>query len=478
VYTTGNILSLLALLAWIPLAIWGAYRWPPAKGTAWLLIGAVLFLPETAYFKFPGLPHMKKLEIAVLGVLVGVLIFHRQRLRRVRLTRSVKFLISVLLGGIVMTVLLNSDPVVQGVAYVTGHRPYDAVHLVVRRTLTYVLPFVLGAAMFRGSQSLRVLFQVLVVAALSYSLLQIVEIRLSPQLHRWVYGAYQHDFFQTMRDGGYRPMVFMSHGLALAIFGVAALIAATALFKAKVKVVRANAAWSSGYLWLILVLGKSTAAILYSLVTAPLVLLSSPKTQVRVAVALALFVFIYPAARGADLIPVEGINDFITERYGEKKAASVMTRFINEAASLEVARERIFFGWGTYCRGCRFHPKRGHMLSIRDGDWINTITDFGLVGFFAKFGLLLLPVFILARQLKYVPRESDRRLLAALALIVATSVLDRIPNGNYNYLPLLFAGALYGSTLGIIQEAALLRRKKRALRLAESPDTRNARATV
>lgn len=462
----------------IPIALWGAYRWPPDKAGALLLLGPVLFLPERVYFKAPGLPHLEKLEIAVFAFLIGVLFFQRQRLKQVRLSRSIKLLILVLLGGIVVTILLNSDPVEYGVVYITGHRPYDAVHVLIRKTLTYVLPFVFGAAMFRSSRELRVLFRILVGAALIYSIFQLVELRLSPQLHRWVYGFYQHQFFQTMRGGGYRPMVFMSHGLAVAIFGVAALLAAAGLYKAKIKVFRANAVWSMGYLWLILLWSKSTGAILYSIVAVPLVLITSPKTQARVAVGLALFVFLYPAARGAGLIPVDRINEIITEQYGEERAASLMTRFVNEAASLEVARERIFFGWGTYCRGCRFDPKRGHMLSIRDGDWINTIADFGLVGFVTKFGLMLFPVFLVARRLGYVPSDSDRRLLAALALIIAISVFDRVPNGNYNYLPLLFSGALYGSTLGIVGEAVSLQKRRHAARLAAARGTREAEASA
>ena len=118
------------------------------------------------------------------------------------------------------------------------------------------------------------------------------------------------------------------------------------------------------------------------------------------------------------------------------------------------------------------------MLSIRDGEWINTITDFGLVGFLSKFGLLLLPVFFVARRLKHVRRESDRRLLAALALIIALSVVDLIPNGNYNYLVFMFSGALYGSTLGVVQEAVLVRRKQRALRLAAARGTQEAQASA
>lgn len=464
-YSPGNILSIVVFFIWIPIAIWGAHRWPPAKATALLLLGGVLFLPELVYFKAPGLPHFKKLEIAIFVFLVGVVLFHRERLKQVQLSRSIKLLIFLLLGGMVMTVLLNSDPISYGVVYIPGHRPYDAFHVVVRKTLTYVLPFVFGVAMFRDARDLRVLFRILVGAAVVYSIFQIIELLLSPQMNAWVYGYYQHSFYQTMRGGGYRPMVFMSHGLALAIFGVSALVAAAAMYKAKIKVFGVSPSWATGYLWLILVLGKSTGAILYSMVAVPLVLFASPKNQVRVAIVIALFVFLYPAARGADLVPVDKINEIITEQYGEQRASSMMTRFVNEAMALEDARKRIVFGWGSHCRGCRFHPEQGHMLSIRDGDWINTIADFGLVGFVGKFGLLLLPVFFVARRLKYVPRESDRRLLAAMAVIVAISAFDLIPNGNYNYLVLLFSGALYGSTLGILREVVLRRRKKRVDRM-------------
>ena len=31
----------------------------------------------------------------------------------------------------------------------------------------------------------------------------VIELRFSPQLHNWVYGYHQHDFVQTIRDGGY-----------------------------------------------------------------------------------------------------------------------------------------------------------------------------------------------------------------------------------------------------------------------------------
>ena len=52
------------------------------------------------------------------------------------------------------------------------------------------------------------------------------EARLSPQLHSRLYGFTQHDFLQTVRgDYTYRPMVFMQHGLAVAMFlGMATVV--------------------------------------------------------------------------------------------------------------------------------------------------------------------------------------------------------------------------------------------------------------
>ena len=38
---------------------------------------------------------------------------------------------------------------------------------------------------------------------------------ISPQLHFMTYGFYQHEFTQVVRMGGYRPMVFLQHGIAV-----------------------------------------------------------------------------------------------------------------------------------------------------------------------------------------------------------------------------------------------------------------------
>ena len=467
-HSQGNIFSYVALFVWIPIALWVARRWPPAKAAALLFLIPLMFLPQRIFFKPPGLPEFDKLRIAIVALLIAVLLFHRQRLATVRLGKWVKLAILLLLGGGVVTVLLNTHPAYDGSVYLRPHRPYDAVHSLLNNMLDYILPFTLAVAMFSGPKELRVFFRVFVGATLVYSILQIVELRLSPQLHDWVYGFFQHSFSQTKRGGGFRPMVFMSHGLALAMFTAAGVLAAAGLYKAKIRGLRIPALWAFPYLWIILFLSKSLAAFLYTIVAAPLILFTTPKTQFRVAALLAVIVLLYPDIRGAGLVPVNDIRDWIASRYGEDRAGSVMFRFVNEESLLERANERSFFGWGTYCRRCIHDPLTGEPSSTTDGDWIKTWGRFGRVGFLGKYLLLLLPIFLSASRLKYVRRMSDRRLLSALALIIAFSMSDLLPNGNFNYLVFVFSGVLMGCSEGILRDqerrAALARERLTARR--------------
>ena len=454
VYSEGNLFSVWVFFFWIPIALWGAYRWPPAKAAALLLLLPLMFLPEQVFFKFSGLPLFDKQRIATLWLFVGVLLFHRDRLGSVRLGRWLKLLVLLLICGGVLTVFSNSDPIEYGIVSLPPHEPYDAVHTIIQNTLDYLLPLILGMAMFSGPKDLRVLLRALVGAGLVYSVLQLIEIRLSPQLHVWVYGFFQHTFGQTIRDGGFRPTVFMEHGLAVAMFAVVVIMAAAALYKLKIRVFRVPAGWALAYLWLVLLLSKSAAAFLYSLVAVPLILFTSPRAQFRVAMVLATLVLVYPWARGAGLVPVDYLRDRVAVEYGEERAGSIMTRLVNEERLLEHASERYLFGWGWHGRPYLFNPENGLVEAIRDGDWIITVGNWGHVGFLAKYLLMLVPLFVSARRLKRVRRESDRRLLAALGLIIGVSAFDLLPNGNFNYLIFVFSGALMSCSKGIVHRDA------------------------
>ncbi|MGB5220219.1 MAG: hypothetical protein WBN60_04260 [Polyangiales bacterium] len=462
-YSDGNILSVLAFFLWIPLSYFVAWRWPPAKATAVLFLGGLLLLPEIVFFKPPGLPDFSKLEIVPLWILIWGAVFRRERFADAPKSRWFRLCVGLLVFGAVVTVFLNTDPYQIGARDVPGHVPYDAVHAVLNALLTVVLPFYLGSVMFRSASDLRVLLTTLVAAALLYSPLQFIELILSPQLHRWVYGFHQHSFLQAMRDGGYRPMVFMAHGLAVAIFTALAVMAAAALYKSSLKVFRFSAGWVASYLWVVLILSKSLAAFLYTMVAAPLVLLASPRGQALTAAGLAGFLFLYPLLRANDVIPVEALEAWAEDEYGRERARSMTLRLENEGRLLDRALERPWFGWGSYCRACVFERWSGESstVSIRDGAWIIRFGDHGIVGFIGAFGLLLFPLIALVRRMKYVPRVSDRRLLGGLGLMVGFAAFDLIPNGDFTRLALFLGGALWGCLSGILQEVVDAMREKR-----------------
>jgi len=72
--------------------------------------------------------------------------------------------------------------------------------------------------------------------------------------------------------------------------------------------------------------------------------------------------------------------------------------------------------------------------------------QFGIVGFFALFGLLSLPVFRAAGALRHTRSEPERMFLSCLALIVALTVVEQIPNSSISPWSWLLAGVLLART--------------------------------
>ena len=125
------------------------------------------------------------------------------------------------------------------------------------------------------------MLRVLVVAGLFYSLPMLFEVRMSPQLHTWIYGYFPHSFLQQMRDGGFRPVVFIGHGLGVAFFAMTTVVAAAALWRTRARVFRLPAGAITAYLGVVLLLCKSLGSLVYAAVAVPLVRFASPRMQLR-----------------------------------------------------------------------------------------------------------------------------------------------------------------------------------------------------
>ena len=133
-----------------------------------------------------------------------------------------------------------------------------------------LVPFLLARQFLSSEQGLREILLALMVGGLIYSIPSLIEIRLSPQINVWIYGFFQHSFEQTIRAGGYRPIVFLPHGLWLALFMCTALLSAAALARHTRAIDRWKMLLLVAYLAVLLVMSKSLASLAYGIVLVPL----------------------------------------------------------------------------------------------------------------------------------------------------------------------------------------------------------------
>jgi hypothetical protein len=252
-------------------------------------------------------------------------------------------------------------------------------------------------------------------------------------------------------------MVFIGHGIVTAFYMMMAVVAAAALWRARIRVARASPAAVTAYLGVVLVLCNSLAALVYAIVLVPLVRLTKPRLQLGVAVILAIVALSYPFTRMTDLVPTRALLDW-SASYNADREESLGFRFAQEGHLLERASQRFIFGWGGYGRSRLYETETGKDTSVTDGEWIIALGVLGLFGFVAEFGLLILPVFRAATALHLIESTRDRIFLAALALMLAVSVVDLIPNATITPWTWLICGALLGRTEAL--RAAIGRPKK------------------
>ena len=200
---------------------------------------------------------------------------------------------------------------------------------------------------------------------------------------------------------------------------------------------------AAGYLGVVLLLCKSAAVLVYAALLLPTVRLLSVRQQIRIAAALALFAVLFPLLRGADLVPVDWVVAQ-AEAVSEERAGSLQFRLDNEDALLARASERPLFGWGSWGRNLIHDPYSGELVSTTDGRWIIVIGTLGWCGYIVEFGLLALPLVMLARQVRRMPAPAISPYVGPLALILGINMIDMLPNATLIPFTWLLAGAMLG----------------------------------
>jgi hypothetical protein len=439
---TSTIAEIVFALS-IPFSIAAFFLMRPVPAALLVAFGAEMFLPEGTNYKLPYMPAFDKHNMGYVCILLACLIRYPGRVTKLPKEKWIVFLALLVLVGGVATAMLNKDSLTFGNAgqvFIPGLGVKDGLFMGITSFVEVFLPFYVGYALFRQREDLDQLIAGLAIAGLVYVPFALVELRLSPQWHRWIYGYGQSVFDQTIRWGGYRPMVFMSHGLSLARFFVAALFALVILTKTRRRLWGLSVRFLAWTQFLVLVACKSTGAIVLAVAGLPLLLFAKPKRQLQVAAVLAWITVLYPALRLSGIFPVGSMLEAAGALQSER-AGSLAFRFVNEDALLARARERIVFGWGEYGRNV-VRDEDGKDTSVLDGHWIIRLGVNGVVGFATTFGPLLIPVLWARRRLRNISNHEDQIAIAGIAFTLTILSLDLIPNGLWACYPFFIAGAL------------------------------------
>ena len=417
------------MLVVFPLMAMGVVLLRPGRwGLGMILVIGLLFLP-IAQIDLPMVNYSKEAALCVallLGAFVG-------GFRMAGLRPS--------LMDLVMTAVAVSGGLS---ALANANGTYDAVSEVLTATLVRLVPYFVGRALFGSLEHARVIVRLLVLGGLVYLPLCWWELRMSPQLHRILYGSHQHDFVQTLRGSGYRPMVFMPHGLELSLFMVNATLAClwSWRFGKEKRIFGVPTALCFWALALTSVLCKSTGATMLGLLGG--VLLLSRFSSLLVASIVGL-TFFYIGSRIFQVGVEEGFANLIVPLVSERAASSMFDRIYMETMLIGRAWTAPIFGVSVWGFLADLQMPDGEIIRlVSDSAWIIVFTSngfFGLIGFLLMFGLP--PLRAALSNLRRPTGDHPSRIMAIVLLVV---LLDSIANTPENPFYLLMVGSL--SSLG------------------------------
>ncbi len=451
-----SVLVPIALFGWIPvvLLLFAALR--PRRAVVTAFVAGWLFLPMAGY-GVPGLPDYTKMTATCVGVLLGVAFFDASRLAAFR-PKLVDLPMLVWCACPFFTSMVN------------GLGAYDGFSAVMYQTERWGLPYFIGRLYFGDLEGLRELAVGVFIGGLVYVPLCLWEIRMSPQLHETVYGFHQHSFGQTRRFGGWRPMVFLQHGLMVGMWMTSASVLGFWLWRSgALRRLRGAPVWALVAVQIVTtVLCKSFGALV--LLAGGIGLLLGRRIRPAVLAAL-LLPPVYMAARVQGWYPQIALD--AAGLISEGKAGSLRMRIDAEAILVEHAMSQPLLGWGAYDRN-RVYNEEGRLITVTDSLWIITLGQKGLLGLTALAAALLVGPAVLLLGVR--PRHWAHPELApatGLAVIVLLFAYDSLINGMINPVYTLAAGGV----TGLVGSRRALQARCRALELARSaPPVREVRA--
>lgn len=393
------------------------------------VIGGNLFLPQAAFI-VSGLPNYTKPMTAGLGAILAALLTASPQLLAWR-----PKLIDLFFFGFLVAPGISSA--------LNGLGAYDAASTVMYRVLEWGVVYWVARALFNDETAIRELTIGFIVGGLVYIPFCLWESVMSPRLHLTIYGIRVSPFGMTKRWGGWRPTVFMQHGLAVAGWMAASSIVAWVAWRSRS--IRTLFGIPMSFIAVGLVamtIGlRSTGAAVVLVAAIGAVELAQVTRMRIVLVGLLLAPILYIGLRVAGWdgrILVE-----LASRLGEDRAGSLAMRLENDAMIVDRAMQRPVFGWGGWGRWRIRDEVTGKDITVSDSWWGILVGQTGVFGLVCTYGTFIAPMFLLLRRKIRGPIfEGSKGAAWGVAMAVLLFVLDTLANAMPNTSFMLAAGGI------------------------------------
>ncbi|TNJ37008.1 hypothetical protein [Prosthecochloris vibrioformis] len=429
----GNILVPVAFLSWPFIVVFLYQKLDKRFVPVVAYVAGWMFLPCAEYDIFM----LKNTKSAVIGysLLLSAMIFDKDKLFSYRFNK------------VDLPILLwCTAPFFSSIA--NGLGVYDGMSSTLYTSIKWGIPYFFGRIYFTDTDVLKTLALTIIIGGIIYIPLSWFELIMSPQLHRLTYGFHQHSFLQSLReDGGYRPMVFMNHGLMAAMWMMLASFIATWLYMTKniPKKILFFPSWVPITALVITFLMYQSMASIFYYITSICILYFTVKMKKKILVILLLITpYLYILTRTTGYWDGTNFTDYIAENISPARAQSLQFRFDNETILIDKALEGSFFGWGGYGRA-RVFSESGKDLSTTDGLWVITLGNQGIYGLTWLLLSVQLPTIFFIQKVK--PKDWENTSFAApsaMAVFIAFTMADNLLNAMANPIYLVFAGGLHG----------------------------------
>ena len=422
-------IATIVLIAWVPFTIILFSILPHRRAVIVAFLIAWLFLPITV-LSLPGFPDYNKISATCIGVFLATIILDPNRLTHFK-PKLIDLPMIVLCFCPAASSLSNGMP------------PYDALSAAFYSTVKWGMPYFIGRIYFNDLEGMKELVIGVFIGGIIYIPFCLYEIRMSPQLHTMVYGFHQHSFEQTKRSGGgWRPTVFMQHGLMVSMW--MSMCSVSGLWLWRHKVLKRLYGIPVSLILMILVttsiLCKSGGALILMCFGICILLLTNKYTTNLTYVAVSILIVIYLLFRAPGLWDGDEIISICRTLMGSDRAGSLEYRFRMEEIFSAHTRSRIILGWGGWGRNSPSGVK-----TIPDSLWIVIFSKYGSVGLSALITTFLLPVIMLRKRIH--PGQWSHPFVAptvCATAIVLLYTIDNLSNAMYNPIYILMIGGLAG----------------------------------